>query len=82
MREQTKEDIVEIILAIYKVPGQYAIGAMIFFAFWDAMKDMTGWAILFPIFGVIFISLEILSPIMAGKRLYEKAMKNLKKLSK
>lgn len=82
MRDQTKKDITEILLAIYKVPGQYAIGAMILFVLWNAMKDITGWAIFFPILAVIFIILEIISPIMAGKRLYDKTIKNLKKTFK
>jgi len=82
MNKQTKEDITEILLAFYKVPGQYVIGAMILFAFWNEMKDITRWAIFFPILGIVFIILEILSPIMAGKRIYDKALKNLKKLSK
>ena len=58
MNKQTKEDIVEILLAIYGVPGQYIIGAMILMAFWNAMKDMTNWAIFFPIIAFIFIILE------------------------
>ncbi len=41
MNKQTKEDITEILLAVYGVPGQYVIGAMILWAFWNAMKDMT-----------------------------------------
>jgi len=79
MSKQTKKDIIEIILAFYKIPGQYAIGAMILFALWDSMKDSTVWAIFFPILGVIFIIMEVISPIMAGKRLYDGALKNLKK---
>ena len=82
MNNQTKDDITEIIRAVYKVPGQYAIGAIILFAFWNVMKDKTLLAILFPIFAVVFIILEILSPIMAGKRLYDKGVKNIKKLFK
>ena len=68
MNKKTK-DITEILLAFYKVPGQYAIGAMILFVFWNTMKDMTDWSIIFPISAFVFIILEILTPIMAGKRL-------------
>ncbi len=82
MKSQTREDIVEILLAIYGVPGQYVIGAMILIAFWNAMKNMTGWAIFFPIFAIIFIILEVLTPILAGKRLLEKVKKNFKKIFK
>lgn len=80
MNKQTKEDIIELILTVYKVPGQYIIFAMILFALWKATKDITGWSIFFLIFGLVFIILEIISPIMAGKRLYDKALKNIKKL--
>jgi len=82
MKKQTKQDVVEILLAIYGVPGQYVMGAMILMAFWNAMKDMTGWAIFFPIFAIIFIILEVLTPIMAGKRLLEKVKKNFRKIFK
>ncbi len=82
MTNQIKEDIIEIILSIYKIPGQYAIGAMILFALWDAMKDMTGWAIFFLILAIVFIILEVLSPILAGKRIYDQAVKNFKKIFK
>lgn len=82
MKKQTKQDIVDILLAIYGVPGQYIIGAMILMAFWNAMKDMTGWAIFFPILAFIFIILEVLTPIMAGKRLLEKVKNNFRKIFK
>ena len=82
MNKQTKEDIVEILLAIYGVPGQYIIGAIILMAFWNAMKDMTNWAIFFPIIAFIFIILEVLTPIMAGKRLWEKIKRNFRRFFK
>jgi membrane-bound ClpP family serine protease len=82
MNKRTKKNIVEIILAFYKVPGEYAIGAMILFAIWNVMKDMTGWSIFILIFAIIFIFLEIISPIIAGKRLYDEALKNIKKILK
>jgi hypothetical protein len=82
MNKQTEEDITEILLAIYKVPGQYVIGAMILFALYDTTKELTNASIIFPIFAIIFIILEIISPIMAGKRLYKKAVKGIKKILK
>lgn len=82
MNKKTKEDIIQILLAIYGIPGQYIIGAMILMAFWEAMKDMTSWAIFFPIFAILFVVLEVLTPIMAGKRLLEKVKKNFKKIFK
>jgi site-specific recombinase len=72
---QIKEDIIEILMAIYKIPGQYFIAGIILFAFWNGMKDLTNWAIVFLLFGIFFFSLEIISPILAGKRLYENLVK-------
>ena len=36
-----KEDITDILFAIYKIPGEFAIGAIIAFAFWNAMRGLT-----------------------------------------
>ncbi|MBS3108466.1 hypothetical protein J4409_01205 [Candidatus Woesearchaeota archaeon] len=72
MNENTKEDVVEVLMAIYKIPGQYFIAGIISFAFWNAMRDLTNWAIIFLLFGVFCFVLEIISPILAGKRLYNK----------
>ena len=54
-----KEDIAEILLAIYKVPGEFAIASFIAFGFWQAMKDLTNWALLFFLFGIFFAIMEI-----------------------
>lgn len=70
-----KEDIAEILMALYHIPGQYAIGAIILWGFWEAMKNLTNWAFIFPILAIIFIVLEILSPIFAGMRIYKKIVK-------
>lgn len=78
MKKGTKKDIVEILMAIYKIPGQYVIGGIIAIAFWKAMKDLTKWSILLLILGIFLFSLEVVSPILAGKRLYEKFVKWLK----
>ena len=82
MNNQIKNDITEIILEIYQVPGQYTIGAMILLAVWNIMKDKTEFAIILPIVAIVCIILEIVSPIIAGKRLYDQAVKNIKKLLK
>ena len=80
MNEKTKEEITEILLALYNVPGQYFIAAAILFAFWHAMKETTNWAILALIFGIMCTALEIITPILAGKRLLEKLSRNIKRL--
>ncbi len=80
MNKQIKKDIVEILLAMYGVPGQYIIGAMILVAFWNATKNMTNWAIFFLILAFVFIILEILTLLMAGKRIINKIKKNFRKI--
>ena len=80
MNRKTEDDIIELIRVIYKIPGQYLICAIFSFALWNAMKHITPWAVSLLIFGIICIILEILSPIIAGQRLYDKALKNIKKI--
>lgn len=70
-----KGDITEILFAIYKIPGEFAIGAIIAFAFWNAMKDITNWSIILFLLGIFFIILEVLTPILAGVRIYKKIFK-------
>jgi uncharacterized membrane protein (Fun14 family) len=70
-----KEDITEILFAIYKIPGEFAIGAIIAFALWNAMKDITNWSIILFLLGIFFIILEVLTPILAGVRIYKKIFK-------
>lgn len=40
-----KEDLVDILFTIYKIPGEFAIGAIIAFGIWNAMKNLTNWSI-------------------------------------
>jgi len=80
MNKQTEEDIIKVLLSFYNIPGQYFIGALILFAFWNSMKDITGWATWFLIFGIFFLFLEIITIIMAGKRLLVKLERNLNKI--
>ena len=70
-----KEDITEILFAIYKIPGEFAIGAIIAFAFWNAMKGLTNWSVILFLLGIFFIILEVLTPILAGVRIYKKIFK-------
>jgi hypothetical protein len=80
MNEQIKDDIASILSAVYQVPGQYTIAAIVFFALWNSMKNDTGFAAYFLVFAFVFILLEILTLIMAGKRLGENIEKNLKRI--
>ena len=70
-----KEDITEILFAIYKIPGEFAIGAIIAFAFWNAMKGLTNWSVILFLLGIFFIILEVLTPILAGVRIYKNIFK-------
>lgn len=78
MNKSTKDDITELFIWLYNVPGQYFIFAMIFFALWKTMQ-FTNFSIIFLIFGVFCLIVEIISPILAGKRLYLKALNNIKR---
>lgn len=77
-----KEDIIEIILAIYQVPGQYFIGGIISFGIGISFLELTNWGWLLIVFAIFLFALEVISPILAGRRLYEKAVKNLRRLFK
>ncbi|MBU4308648.1 MAG: hypothetical protein KJ566_02550 [Nanoarchaeota archaeon] len=80
MGEKTKEQIIEIIMALYKIPGQYFIAGIIAIGIGESFLEITNGGILLIILGIFFFILEILSPIIAGKELYEKAKDNLKKI--
>ena len=70
-----KEDVSDILMAVYKIPGQYTIGAILAFGFWNALRDLTNWAYVLLILGIFFILLEIISPILAGARIYKRFFK-------
>ena len=80
MDSELKEDIIKILMAFYKIPGQYAIAGIILIGFWEVMRDLTNWSIFFLIFAIFFFVLEIISPILAGVRLYNNAIKWIKNL--
>ena len=70
-----KEDIIEILFAIYKIPGEFAIASIISFGFWNAMKELTGWSIFFLLFGIFFAGLELSTPFLAGWDIYKQFFK-------
>ena len=78
----TKEDIVEILLAIYQVPGQFFIGGLISIGIGNSFLSFTDWGYLLIVLGIIFLIIEAVSPILAGVKLYNKALKNIKKIFK
>ena len=78
----TKEDIIEILLTIYQVPGQFFICSLIALGIGNSFLSFTNWGYLLIVLGIIFIIIEAVSPILAGARLYNKALENIKKIFK
>ncbi len=78
MDEDTKEEIIELLMAIYKIPGQWFIGGIILLWIGKSMIEYTNYRITLVFFGVIFIVLEVVSPILAGYELYKKAIDGIK----
>ncbi len=69
-----KEDIVEILCVIYKVPGEFFIASIISYYFWESTKILAPIFSVFLFFSIFFFILEIISPILAGMRIYEEAI--------
>ncbi|MBR9705273.1 hypothetical protein GOV12_07710 [Candidatus Pacearchaeota archaeon] len=80
MKMTIKEDIVRILMAIYRVPGEFFIAGIILIWLWNVTKELTNWSLLFLIFALFFFALEIISPILAGIRLYEKFIEMFKEI--
>ena len=70
-----KEEIAEILFAIYRVPGEFAIGSIISFGFWKAMKDLTNWSLVFLLLSIFLIIMEVLTPFIAGFSVYKRIFK-------
>jgi len=82
MEDETKEQIITIIKSLYQIPGQYFIAGVVSIGIGKAILDFTNWGLVLIILGIIFIALEIISPIIAGVELYEKGVKRLEKFLK
>ncbi len=80
MNEETKEQIAEILMAWYKIPGQYFITFLILLEFGETILKLTNWAYIILILSIFFLILEIISPFIAGVKLYNKAIKSIKNL--
>lgn len=76
------EDIIEILTAIYQIPGEYFIAGIISGGIGSSMLNFTNWGYVLIVFGVICLIIEIVLPFLAGVRLYEKAVNNLINLFK
>lgn len=73
MNGETKEQIITILMALYKISGQWFILGIISFGIAEIMlKNDNFGGIIFFLFGIFFFGLEIISPIIAGRELYEK----------
>lgn len=76
------EDIIEILTAIYQIPGEYFIAGIVAGGIGSSMLSFTNWGYVLIVLGIIFIAIEIALPFVAGVRLYEKAVNNIKRLFK
>lgn len=82
MNKETKEQIVEILTSIYQIPGEFFIAGLISKGIGESMISFTKWGYVLIIFGIFLFALEIISPFIAGIKLYEKAVKNVKRFIK
>lgn len=72
MAKQEKEDIISVLAAAYKVPGEYFIASLVLFAVWKVMKEWNPYAWIALLFGIIFLALEVITPVAAGYRIINK----------
>jgi len=80
MDKETKEQIIEVLMSLYQVPGQYFIAGIISLGIGKSMLKFTNWGLILIIFGIICFVLEIISPIFTGIKLYKKAIENIKRI--
>jgi hypothetical protein len=72
-----QDKIIEILLTIYYVPGQFFLASILALGFYEVSK-----VIIFLFFSIFFMSLEIISPILVGVELYENAIEKIKEFIK
>lgn len=82
MKQETKDQIIEILMTIYQIPGEFFIAGIISIEVGKSMLDFNGFSWILIVFGILCLFLEFISPFIAGFKLYEKAMKNLTKFIK
>ncbi len=80
MCEDLKEKIVEILFAIYKIPGQFAIAGLIALYIAQTSTDFLAIFIFYFLCAFLFI-LEAIAPFLAGVEIYKEAIDCLKKNS-
>jgi hypothetical protein len=64
-----KEDLIEIISAIYGIPGQYWLAGYISLEFWKAMKDVNPYSWIMLLLATICFILDPLSLYFAWDRI-------------
>lgn len=77
---ETKKQIVEILVTIYQIPGEFFIAGIISKEIGKSMLSFTNYGYILIIFGIFCIVMEVISPLIAGIRLYEKAIENINKI--
>jgi len=79
MVQQDKEDIISVLSAIYKIPGEYFIASLVMFAVWKVMKEWNPYAWICLLVGILFLVIEIITPVAAGNRLMNKIIEYFSK---
>jgi hypothetical protein len=82
MKHDTREQIAEILMAVYQIPGEFFIAGIVLIGIGQAFLEISNLGLILIFFGIFFLVLEAISPIIAGVKLYEKAIKNIKKMFK
>ena len=80
MNKDTKDQLIEVLTEIYQIPGQYFIAGIVLIGIGESMQGLTIGGNILIAFGILFFIIEAVSPIIAGIKLYEKAVKNLKRI--
>jgi hypothetical protein len=80
MVEGTREQISEVLMAIYQVPGEFFIVGLVVKGIGESFLSFTEYGHILVAFGTFLIIMEFISPFIAGIKLYEKAMKNIRRI--
>ena len=80
--QETKNQIIEILMAWYQIPGEFLIGGIVALGIGNSMLSFTKLGLILIILGYFLIILEIVAPFIVGLQLYQKAIKNITKFFK
>lgn len=75
---EIKEALEEILFAIYKIPGQFGLAALIALSIAQSSYSLT--QVSFYLLSIFFLILEFSTPIIAGIEIYQRALENLENL--